>query len=71
MGDTIRSKDQARKRAEEAFKSAERRDAASKEITETERAKTAAKTASLRELRLAKETADQLAKDDLANRKRR
>jgi hypothetical protein len=58
MAERTRSKDQAGKRAEEAFKSAERRDTTSKQITETEHATAAAKTKKLRALRLAKEAAD-------------
>jgi hypothetical protein len=58
MPERTRSKDQAGKRAEQAFKSAERRDTTSKQIAETERANTAAKTKKLRALRLAKEAAD-------------
>jgi hypothetical protein len=58
MANKIRSKDQATTRAEQSFRSAERRDITSKQITEDERAITAAKTKRLRALRLAKETAD-------------
>jgi hypothetical protein len=58
MRDRPRNKDQMARRAEEAFKSAERRDTASKEITETEHAATATKTEKLRALRLAKEAAE-------------
>ena len=56
MGDS--SKDRLNKRAEKAFKPAERRDTTSKQITETEHATTAAKTKTLRAMRLAKEAAD-------------
>ena len=71
MGDRIPRKDQAAKRAEEAFKSAERRDIASKQITATEYATSAAKTNKLRALRIAKEATDLQAKDDMANRRKR
>ena len=55
MGDKERSKQQVATRAEAAFKSAQSRDTVSKQIIETERAQTAAKTKKLRAQRLAKE----------------
>ena len=72
MGGKISPEDRAQTRAEQAFKSAERRDVTSKQITETERATVAAKTKKLRALRLAKEAADvRAAEDDPANRRKR
>ncbi len=59
MGNRTSSDDQAAKRAEQAFESAERRDTTSKQIIQDERAATAMKTNKLRALRLAKETADE------------
>jgi hypothetical protein len=64
MGDKERSKQQVATRAEAAFKSAQSRDTVSKQIIETERAQTAAKTKKLRALRLAKESADLRTKDN-------
>ena len=63
MAHTPRSKEQAAKRAEEAFKSAERRDTTSKQITDTEHAASAAKTKKLRALRLAKKAAKDESKE--------
>ena len=63
MAERTRSKEQSATRAEEAFKSAERRDITSKQITQTEHATAAAKTKKLRALRLAKEAAERDAKE--------
>jgi len=52
---------QARQKAQTHFTSTEQRDAVLKKELETERARSAAKTAKLRALRLAKEAADQAA----------
>ena len=59
MAKRIRREDQTADRAEQAFKSAERRDVTSKQIIDDERATTAAKTKKLRALRLGKEAADE------------
>ena len=67
MAERTSGKEQAGKRAEAAFKSAERRDTTSKQIVETERASTAAKTKKLRALRLAKEAAELSDKDEPAS----
>ena len=61
MTKRLTNTEQAVQRAEQAFKSAERRDTSSKRIVEDERAETAAKTKKLRALRLAKEAADSTA----------
>ncbi len=52
-----KNRERMAQRAQEAFKSAERRDTSSKQITETEHATAATKTKKLRALRLAKEAA--------------
>jgi len=54
-------RDAARNRAQSHFAASEQRDAAIKQIIESERAKVAANTARLRALRLAKEEADRVA----------
>jgi hypothetical protein len=53
-----KNRDRAAQRAQEAFKSAEKRAVSSKQITETEHAAAATKTRKLRVLRLAKEATD-------------
>ena len=68
MTDRLSNKEQMMKLAEEAFKSAEKRDTASKQITNNERAESTAKTNKLRALRLAKEEADSTARKPLPNR---
>jgi len=57
MADTS-SKDGARKRAQNHFTASEQRDSVVKQMIESERAATEAKSAKLRVLRLAKEEAD-------------
>jgi len=60
MADTS-SKDGARKRAQNHFTASEQRDSVVKQMIESERAATEAKSAKLRVLRLAKEEADRQA----------
>ncbi len=60
MADTS-SKDAARKRAQNHFTASEQRDSLVKQMIESERAATEAKSAKLRALRLAKEEADRQA----------
>jgi hypothetical protein len=62
MADTRTTSDRngARARAQNHFAASEQRDSLVKEMIEAERAATAAKTAKLRALRLAKEEADRI-----------
>ncbi|HEY4114352.1 MAG TPA: hypothetical protein VGM17_09870 [Rhizomicrobium sp.] len=62
MADTKTTSDRnaARARAQNHFAASEQRDSLVKEMIEAERAATAAKTAKLRALRLAKEEADRI-----------
>ena len=60
MADTT-TRDGARKRAQTHFVASEQRDSIVKQVIEAERAAVDAKTAKLRELRLAKEEADRQA----------
>jgi len=59
MADT-KDRDAARSRAQTHFSASEQRDSLVKQMIEAERVATAAKTAKLRALRLAKEEADRL-----------
>jgi hypothetical protein len=59
-------RDQARRKAQNHFAASEQRDALARKEIEKERAVSAAKTAKLRELRLAKEASDKEAASRLA-----
>ena len=66
MASTTDTRDTARKRAQNHFSASEQRDALVKQEIEKERAATAAKTAKLKALRLAKEAEDKIEADRLA-----
>jgi hypothetical protein len=61
MADNQTDRDMARNRAQKHFAASEQRDVLVKQMIESERVATDAKTAKLRALRLAKEEADRLA----------
>ena len=63
---TTDTREAARKRAQNSFTASEQRDSFVKQEIEKERAATAAKTAKLRALRLAKEAEDKIEADRLA-----
>ena len=69
MADQMKPQDSARKKAQNYFTQAEQRDKVVRQEIEKERAASAAKTAKLRALRLAKEAADKEAADKLAAEK--
>jgi hypothetical protein len=64
-------RDAARNRAQKHFAASEQRDVAVKQMIESERNATAAKTAKLRALRLAKEEADRLSAPPAAPKAKR
>lgn len=66
MANTTEARDAAQKRAQNHFTASEHRDALVKQEIEKERAATAAKTARLKALRLAKEADDKVEADRLA-----
>jgi hypothetical protein len=66
MADPIRAQDATRRKASSYFTQAEQRDKLVRQEIEKERAASAAKTAKLRALRLAKEAADKEAAEKLA-----
>ena len=69
MADPIKPQDAARRKASSFFTQAEQRDKLVRQEIEKERAASAAKTAKLRALRLAKEAADKEAAEKLASEK--
>lgn len=66
MANSEERRDQARRKAQNHFAASEQRDALVRKEIEKERAVSAAKTAKLRALRLAKEASDKEASDRLA-----
>ena len=66
MANSEERRDQARRKAQNHFAASEQRDALVRKEIEKERAVSAAKTAKLRALRLAKEASDKEAADRLA-----
>jgi hypothetical protein len=66
MANTDERRDQARRKAQNHFAASEQRDASVRKEIEKERAVSAAKTAKLRALRLAKEASDKEAAGRLA-----
>ena len=66
MANTTETRDNARKRAQNHFTASEQRDTLVKQEIEKERAASAAKTAKLKALRLAKEAEDKIESDRLA-----
>jgi len=66
MANSEERRDQARRKAQNHFAASEQRDALVRKEIEKERAVSAAKTAKLRALRLAKEASDREAADRLA-----
>ncbi len=66
MANTTETRDNARKRAQNHFTASEQRDTLVKQEIEKERAASAAKTAKLKALRLAKEADDKVEADRMA-----
>jgi hypothetical protein len=69
MADRMKAQDAVRKNAQNYFTQSEQRDKLLRQEIEKERAASAAKTAKLRALRLAKEAADKAEADKLAAEK--